>query len=777
MKPPPIAITGLGIVSAAGWSLTETWSAIAQERSGLNPLTLFESNRRQNIPVGEVSGAGEDTPRSEQLAWHAAHEAFVHAGMDKVPEPQRRRTALVLGICTGGMFESETFAREFLLNGQWPVEILKKHTCANTSNAVANRLGLTGPRYTVSNACASGAAAISIACEMLQSGEADIVLAGGVDSLTRLILNGFCSLLVVSDEGCRPFDADRKGMSVGEGAGMMVLETGQHARKRGAEIHGFVAGWGNTCSAYHPAAPDPDGSGALDAMSRALEVAGCRPRDVDYINAHGSGTMSNDSAESQAITKLFANHSPLVSSTKRFFGHTLAAAGAIEAIVCILAMKHQMVPANLGLRNPCQQATFDLARKTAPANIKVALSNSIGFGGSNSSLVLTNTRPAGKTVTCRVDTSLEVVVEGLGMIHPEGKLVPMDFPRDTESGSCMVYQCIARPHEGLITSKSARRLGRVQKLGVSAAHLAMRDSNRQVAGRDVSVYLGTGLGSITETAAFVENMILKNEMEPKPATFINSVHNSIASWIAIEFGFQGKNLTFTHDAISFDQALHRAMTDLARGDTKYAMVVGADELSPYLLSVGDHCNWWQGCDDPLSPMGSPDHASAGTLPGEGATAILLGTQPACEQGEGIRIRAVGDTVLRKTDIARFDPQIAVDFIQNTLATSGGSIRDMDCVLLGANGDCRYDELYRSVARALSAIAGKELGFGVYKHLCGEFCTASTTALGLAIEMLKGRETGLRMVPPGPTQLKAKPTDILVYNLYESGFQSACWVAK
>jgi 3-oxoacyl-(acyl-carrier-protein) synthase len=383
----------MGVISALGRGLDETFDALQAQRSGLGPLSVFSSPRWGHIPVGQVSQAHipSDGSRSMALACAGAMDAFGGAGLDKLSSSQREKTAVVLGACTGGMLESEEFLRDLLRVGQSDVRRLRHHTCANATEAVARKLGLGGQCLTVSDACASGASAIAMACDMIASGEESIALAGGVDTLTRLTLNGFCSLLVVADDGCRPFDAQRKGMSLGEGAAFLALESAGQARARGARIHGYVAGWACSCDAYHPTAPDPTGDGAFRAMREALEMAGRQPGDVSYVNAHGTGTIENDLAEAAAIRRLFGQRVPMVSSTKRYFGHALAAAGAIEAVVCLLAMRHQVVPANLGLRQVDERMGFMPVVVPAPARLDVTMSNSFGFGGTNGCLVFSKT--------------------------------------------------------------------------------------------------------------------------------------------------------------------------------------------------------------------------------------------------------------------------------------------------------------------------------------------------------------------------------------------------
>jgi 3-oxoacyl-(acyl-carrier-protein) synthase len=389
---PRVIVTGMGIVSAAGWTLEETWEAIAQGRSGLRAISLFESQRCAKLPVGEVTGdpaarSGlSGGSRSDHLAVWAARAAWSDAGLSAAcfaPD----RGAVVFGALSGGMMFTEEFLSRLHLDKRVEPHNLADRACCNSADRVAELFGLGGFRATVANACASGGAALGLGCDLIEAGEADVVLAGGVDSLNRVVLNGFNSLMLVSPDGCRPFDAERKGMSVGEGAGVLVLESEEHAHARGARVRAWLAGRGNTCDAYHVSAPQPEGRGLHEAMRLALADAGLAPAAVDYINAHGTGTADNDPAEAKAIRALFGEAPPAVSSTKRFFGHALAAAGAIEAIVTVLALERQAIPANLGLRTVDPKIFLAPVMEYRQAKLDVAMSTSLGFGGNNSAVL------------------------------------------------------------------------------------------------------------------------------------------------------------------------------------------------------------------------------------------------------------------------------------------------------------------------------------------------------------------------------------------------------
>ncbi len=390
-SPERVAITGLGLVSAVGRGLDATEAALRTGRSGLGRLTLFASPRQGQHPVAQVAGVGPG-PRNLALGRMALADALEHAGLVHAPE----RIGLVVGTCGGGMPETETALGARLASADHDATVWTRHACVHTTFALAREFGLAGPATTISNACSSGAQALAVGAELLATGMADAVVAGGVDALTRLTLNGFASLLAMDPEGARPFDARRAGMSLGEGAAFCVLERAEEARARGARSFALLAGFANTCDAHHPTAPDPEGRGATQAMRGALERAGIDAARVDYINAHGTGTQGNDLAEGNAIARFFAAQGsapPPTSSVKGLFGHTLGAAGAIEAVTCALALSRGFLPGTARLSDVDPACGLEPLRESREATPQVALSNSFGFGGNNTALVFERAEP------------------------------------------------------------------------------------------------------------------------------------------------------------------------------------------------------------------------------------------------------------------------------------------------------------------------------------------------------------------------------------------------
>jgi 3-oxoacyl-[acyl-carrier-protein] synthase II len=383
-----VVITGLGAITAAGAGLASMHRALIAGESGLGPLTRFPSPRCGGLPVAEVSAIqGGDGRRTRQLAETAIREALGSAGLPSIPEHLSTRAGLVIGTTVGGMPETESAIEAALLGRPVRSGVWRRHECGYLTSSLARKFGFRGPTTTVSTACASGALAIAIAGEWVASGQADLVVAGGTDALCRLTLNGFASLLALDPLGCRPFDRERRGTSLGEGAGFVVVESRGHARGRGALPAARLTGWAHSCDAYHATAPDPSGARAEEAVRGALDAARLRANEIDYINAHGTGTIENDRTEGSMLTRVFDRPSP-VSSTKRIFGHTLGAAGAIEAIVCILAIRHGFVPGNPGFTTPDPECGLIPVSSTFEQRIRHAVSTSFGFGGNNSALVL-----------------------------------------------------------------------------------------------------------------------------------------------------------------------------------------------------------------------------------------------------------------------------------------------------------------------------------------------------------------------------------------------------
>jgi 3-oxoacyl-(acyl-carrier-protein) synthase len=387
-------ITGSGIICAAGCGVAAVWESVRANRSGLGPLTLFSSPRYANHLVGQVRDNVDELAgnvrgsRSDKLSWIAAREALAAAGLESGPgKINPARAGVMLGATVGGMLGTEKFLAALLRENKHRFGPLRFHECAGAADLCAGKIGALGPVATLSTACSAGAMAILAAAELIEQDEADLMLAGAGDSLSRLTLNGFGSLLLLDPNGCRPFDARRTGISLGEGAAMLVIEAEETALARGATILARLAGWGASCDAFHATAPQAEGRGALAAMQRALERGQLQPGEIDFVSAHGTATPDNDAMETRALKQLFGDHLPPVASVKRFFGHTLAASGAIKAVLAVQSLREQAVPGTPGFEFADADLGLEPVKEFRAQPVSRILSNSFGFGGNNVALV------------------------------------------------------------------------------------------------------------------------------------------------------------------------------------------------------------------------------------------------------------------------------------------------------------------------------------------------------------------------------------------------------
>lgn len=389
-----IAITGAGIVSALGTGVDETLRSLMD---GICPISFPKHLKtiHSNLPCGEVDlsdaqlydlcheDRGRVLSRSSLLGIVAARQAEEDARLGSSD-----RIAFINGTTVGGMDITERYYRKYFQGSDYDA-LIPLHLDGVATDAIADSLECDVVfTDVISTACSAAANAIALGAELIESGRFDIVIAGGMECLTKFHLNGFNSLMILDQEPCRPFDASRKGLNLGEGAAYIVLENKAHALERGARIRAFLSGWGNTCDAYHQTASSPDGAGALEAMRKALEVARLNPSDIDYVNAHGTGTENNDLSEGKALMTLFGDRMPYVGSTKCFTGHATSAAAGLEAVISILCIESGLIPANLRFRTKDPGLDFSpVAEKIENIKLNHVLSNSFGFGGNDSSLI------------------------------------------------------------------------------------------------------------------------------------------------------------------------------------------------------------------------------------------------------------------------------------------------------------------------------------------------------------------------------------------------------
>jgi len=403
-----VVITGIGAVTPIGADAESTWDAMLHGRGGIGRITRFDPAPYESQIAGEVKDFdptkymdrkdARRTDRFAQLAVAAAAQAMADGSVDVSVDPERTGVAIATGV--GGL---ETLIEQVLLmEKRGPSRLspfLVPMLMANAGSAqISMQFGLKGPNVTHVSACASSAHAIGESGEMIRRGQADVMVAGGAEAaILPLAIGAFSTMHAMSrrnddpEHASRPFDKDRDGFCLSEGSAAVILEEREHALARGARIYGELVGYGATADAYHITSPSPEGEGNSRAMQMALTQAGLQPSEIGYINAHGTSTQPNDREETAAIKKVFGEHAYklLVSSTKSMTGHLLGAAGALEAIVCLLAMRDGRIPPTINYTTPDPALDLDYVPNTArDGTVTAALSNSMGFGGHNASLVL-----------------------------------------------------------------------------------------------------------------------------------------------------------------------------------------------------------------------------------------------------------------------------------------------------------------------------------------------------------------------------------------------------
>jgi 3-oxoacyl-[acyl-carrier-protein] synthase II len=396
-----VVVTGMGIVSAVGNHLSTFWQSLKEGKCGIRPITIFDPSAYRSHNGGEVKNLSPEThftlrelrrlSRCDQFGIIAAREAMQDSGIEQ-SEIDRERFGIILGADSGGIFSVEQYFRAVYTNADKrpSPSLLLSFSLATTTDHIAQEFDLRGPRTTTATVCSSSSAAIAFAYDAIASGTAELMIAGGSDSLCEVTYAGFNSLRAIDPAGCRPFDKNREGLSLGEGAGILILEELEHARARGGRIRGEVLGSGICAEAYHLTAPEPSGGGIARAIRLALADAGVVPDSVDYINAHGTATPVNDVVETRGIKKALGTrvYEIPLSSIKSMIGHCLGSAGGIEAIATLLSLREGIIPPTINYSTPDPECDLDYTPNEAREKaINIAISNSFAFGGNNVCLV------------------------------------------------------------------------------------------------------------------------------------------------------------------------------------------------------------------------------------------------------------------------------------------------------------------------------------------------------------------------------------------------------
>ena len=562
-----IVITGEGIISAIGNDKAAVLQSLLDGRSGIVEMKHLHSSHHE-LPVGEVQLSNdemkamlalpveEQTSRTSLMGMLAVRQALAEAQLPETA-PKNRRVVLISGTTVGGMDITEQYYDSFATSDEH-LDCLKKHDCGSSTEEIAAMFGIS-ECTTISTACSSAANALILGANLLKTGQADLVIAGGSEALTRFHLNGFNSLMILDHEPCRPFDAQRAGLNLGEGAAFVVMETEASARERGAEIHAWLTGYGNACDAFHQTASSDNGEGAYRAMTEALEMAQLKPEDIDYVNAHGTGTPNNDLSESAALKRVFAEKMPLISSTKAFTGHTTSASGSIESVICLLAMQHHFVPANLRWEHQIPDGITPTTG-VKDVTLKHVVCNAFGFGGNDSSLILSAVPVAGE--------------ESAAAISDDDIRVAAKVEITSEEALSEIRNYV-KPLE-------ARRMGKIMKSSLLSSLKAMEQAGIE---KPDAIITATALGCLENSELLLNQLQEEGEVMLKPTYFMQSTHNTIGSGIAIFTKCHGYNVTYTHGKDSLEWALRDARMLLKSGKAKNVLVGLHDETTPLYRSL------------------------------------------------------------------------------------------------------------------------------------------------------------------------------------------------
>lgn len=590
-----VAITGLGAWSAVGPGVAAIRDALHAGRTGIRPVTRFDTAPFGAHLAGEVTeeppGITSPDDRCAAYAVAAAREAWADAGLHGL-DPSR--IAVIVGSSSGGD-GSEHLTTAIERDQPDLTANIKASTHHNTAAiAIAAAIGATGPRLTVSSACASGNMAIAAGADLLRTGRFDAVVVGGSDLLSWRRYAGFCALRVVSAAACAPF-SHPIGMNLGEGAAFLVLETGRHAAARGAHVHGDVLGAGLSNDGFHPTAPQPTGAGIARALHAALTDADVAPDDVGYYNAHATGTDSNDAAESRALGLVFGDRAATlpVSGSKAFFGHTFGAAGPLEAVITLVAQADGVLPQTLHFAGPRADGVRDPIGQDQPraGSFDVAISNNSAFGGANAAVVLGKRRATGASRRPR-----PVWIAGTGaVVDASGVVAELDVarairgvdPRDLDHLAAMVAIAATRATGGALRGKDRERTG---------------------------LFLGTSRRPSAASGDFRASLDARGPAGASAAAFARTVMNAASGAATCAAGLHGPTMTWAVGRGSGLYALASAARWLAlHHDTERIVAGGADERDKTLIGY-----------DPERPS----HRGGAFALGEGAACALLTTSPA-----------------------------------------------------------------------------------------------------------------------------------------------------
>lgn len=618
-------VTGLGLICALGDNTEECWENAVNGISGIRDVTVINTDgcyakkgAVNEAPNGELSY--EDYDRSSLLCIKAAEEALADA---RLSVSEENNIGVIIGNCVGGAASIDEYYTEAKEKGDENVSRngMLKMPASAIANNVSKHFGLNGITANIGNACAAGTISLSYACDLIREGEADTFLAGGADAFTSLAFAGFHALHALDEQPCSPFNRS-SGITLGEGAGVLVIESLEHARSRGAKIYCEILGSGVSSDAHHITAPRPDGQGQMSAINRAISDSGLTASDIGYINAHGTGTAKNDEAEFLSLHTIFDCSDGLsVSSTKSMTGHCLGAAGSIEAVFAVKALCEGEVPPTIGYTAEDKAVLSQKAGKidftpnySRKKPLSYVMSNSFAFGGNNASIIFGKCGERAENADSRNEEP--IYITGLGIVSSTAD--------GSDSARAVLTADDYKAHD--IKMAFYRKLDRFSQLQLVSGVKALADADFKTDGEnenDIGIIIGTSDGPITEIVNFQKNIIENGTSGGSAFSFPNTVYNAAGGYFSIFSGIKGYNVTVANGCQAGLQSVCYACEVIRSGKEKIMVAAGTDENT----DVTEYLYGKYGARSACLPYGG----GSGFVLGEGSVSIVLESESFAEK--------------------------------------------------------------------------------------------------------------------------------------------------
>lgn len=752
-----VVVTGIGIISSIGNNLQETYDSLINKKSGIGNIDILETKHKGEFLVGEIKLTHEELMELAEvdstLAWTrtallgviAAKQAIVDSGINDCKD-----VSLISASTVGGMDRSEKYYHDFLTDAKH-CRYIDSHHAGNSTEMIAEQCGVGGYITTVSTACSSSLNSIMFGARLIKSGETKTAIVGGTDALSKFTVNGFNTLMILDNDHCRPFDISRTGLNLGEGAAYLVIEEMGAAISAGKTIYAEVTGYANANDAYHQTASSDSGDGPYLAMKEALKVASLNPEDIDYINAHGTGTDNNDLTEGRALIRLFGDNIPAFSSTKAYTGHTLGAAGVIESVISILSLINKVAMPNINFSNPIEEIDIrPISEITEIKDMNNVLTNSFGFGGNDSSVIFSRISDDNISNTSSSDISKNqpVYIIGMACVSPQLTIEGNSIPEDIIEPEGSFFQIQKPNYREYIDPKLLRRMSKIIRMGIVSAKVAMKNANVD---HPDAIITGTGMGCQIDTEKFLNSLINNEEELLTPTSFIQSTHNTVGGTIALGHQNHNYNLTYVHRTFSFESALVDSMLLLNEKKSENILVGGFDEITDESWLIKTKIGHYKA--EKLSSTDLFKDEQKGALAGEGSSFFVLSSQ----KSDKAYAKVVGVDMFFRPE----NTNAVQDRITNFLSKHELSIEDIDLVILGNNGDKEFDNNYQELEQTIF-INSSTIN---YKNLCGEYDTSSAFAMWLGSNIIKDNK-----VPAALSVRKTMPSiinNVLIYNHFRS----------